>query len=143
MGAALALAACGDDDDGASSAAGGSTSASAAGGYGGAPAAASSGSSSSASAASLKLTATEDGGLGFDPKSLTAKAGKVTIALSNPSGNGSPHAIAIDGESEAGEVVQPGGTSTVTATLKAGTYTFYCPVGSHRAQGMEGTLKVG
>ena len=32
--------------------------------------------------------------------------------------------------------------TSVTADLKAGTYTFYCPVGNHRAEGMEGTLTV-
>jgi uncharacterized cupredoxin-like copper-binding protein len=26
--------------------------------------------------------------------------------------------------------------------LKPGKYTFYCPVGDHRAEGMEGTLTV-
>ena len=37
---------------------------------------------------------------------------------------------------------QNGGTSTVTATLKPGTYTFYCSVDGHEAAGMKGTLTV-
>jgi uncharacterized cupredoxin-like copper-binding protein len=34
------------------------------------------------------------------------------------------------------------GTSTVTAELGAGRYTFYCSVPGHRQGGMEGTLTV-
>jgi uncharacterized cupredoxin-like copper-binding protein len=39
-------------------------------------------------------------------------------------------------------VVQNGGTSTVSETLKPGTYTFYCSVDGHEAAGMKGTLTV-
>jgi uncharacterized cupredoxin-like copper-binding protein len=38
--------------------------------------------------------------------------------------------------------VSNGGTSTVTADLEPGTYTFLCTVDSHADQGMEGTLTV-
>jgi uncharacterized cupredoxin-like copper-binding protein len=38
--------------------------------------------------------------------------------------------------------VNPGKTSTMTLTLKAGKYTFYCPVPGHRQLGMKGTLTV-
>ena len=41
-----------------------------------------------------------------------------------------------------GAVVGQGGTSTVTAKLKPGTYTFYCSVDGHEAAGMKGTLTV-
>ena len=62
----------------------------------------------------------------------------------NPDGNQAPHAVAIEGNgvSESGEVVSRGGTSTVTADLEPGKYAFYCPVGDHREEGMEGTLTV-
>jgi len=43
---------------------------------------------------------------------------------------------------KSGQTVQPGGASTVTADLKPGTYTFYCPVPGHEAAGMKGTLTV-
>ena len=38
--------------------------------------------------------------------------------------------------------MSPGSTSTVTATLKKGTYTYYCPVPGHKQAGMVGTLTV-
>ena len=63
------------------------------------------------------------------------------IVLTNPSSSGMPHGIAIRGHGS-GRVVGPGGTSTVTATLKRGTYTFLCPVPGHAQRGMTGTLTV-
>jgi mono/diheme cytochrome c family protein len=41
-----------------------------------------------------------------------------------------------------GALVGNGGTSSVTATLAPGTYTFYCAVAGHEAGGMTGTLVV-
>jgi plastocyanin len=80
--------------------------------------------------------------LKFDRSTLSAKPGKVTIAMKNPSPL--PHDVAIEGNGvdAAGKVVNQGGTSTATATLKAGTYSFYCTVDHHRQAGMEGTLTV-
>lgn len=54
------------------------------------------------------------------------------------------HSIAIEGNgvNSAGQVVGPGGTSTVSASLKPGTYKFFCTVPGHRQAGMEGTLTV-
>jgi uncharacterized cupredoxin-like copper-binding protein len=91
-----------------------------------------------------RLSAAADGSLAFNTKSLSAKAGRVTLALTNPSSSGQPHGIAIDGSGvdADGKVVDPGGASTVTATLKPGKYTFYCPVPGHRQAGMQGTLTV-
>ena len=89
----------------------------------------------------LALAAPEDGSLKFDKTELDGKAGTVTINFDNPSTT--PHAVAIEGSGveEASDTVTSSKTS-VTADLKAGTYTFYCPVGNHRAEGMEGTLTV-
>ena len=55
-----------------------------------------------------------------------------------------PHDVSLDGggADEKGKVVQGGGISTVSATLKAGSYTFYCSVPGHREGGMEGKLTV-
>jgi len=89
----------------------------------------------------LALAAAADGSLAFDKTELTAKAGPVTIDLDNPAST--PHAVEIEGNGveEASETVSASKTS-VSADLKPGTYEFYCPVGNHRDQGMEGTLTV-
>jgi plastocyanin len=89
----------------------------------------------------LKLAA-DKSALKFDKSSLTAKAGKVTLDMANPSQI--PHAIAIKGNGVDvdGKTIGNGETSTASADLKPGTYTFYCPVPGHEAAGMKGTLTV-
>jgi plastocyanin len=98
-------------------------------------------------ATTVDLTATAgSSGFGFDPKDGTAKDGKVTLNLTNPTSGGAPHAIAIEGNGldKDGPVVQPDGSkSTISVDLKPGKYVFYCPVDDHRQEGMEGTLTVG
>jgi uncharacterized cupredoxin-like copper-binding protein len=133
------LAGCGSDS---SSSGGGG------GGYGGnAPAKTTSTAAAAAPAAGgkLALKAVESNGLSFDHKTLAAKAGSVTITMDNPGGDSQPHAISVEGPGgvdASGQIAQPGSSSEVTVKLKPGKYTFYCPVGSHRAAGMEGTLTV-
>lgn len=92
----------------------------------------------------LALTADEAGGLSFSRRALTARAGDVTIDLDNPTGNSLPHAVEITGNGveRASTTIDPGATTAVTASLRPGTYTFYCPVDSHRQAGMVGTLTV-
>lgn len=92
----------------------------------------------------LALRADENGGLSFSRRTLSANAGDVTIAFDNPTGNRLPHAVEIEGNGveRSTATIEPGGTSAVTANLRPGTYTFYCPVGDHREEGMEGTLTV-
>ena len=93
---------------------------------------------------SLKLRADPQGALKFNKETLRAKPGQVTVRLTNPSTSGKPHAVEIEGKGKEkkSKVINPGGTATVTITLKRGTYEFYCPVGNHKAAGMEGTLIV-
>jgi plastocyanin len=105
--------------------------------------------SSSAAAAgggsgALTIAANPSGQLAYDKKSLSAKAGKVTITMTNMSPVG--HNITIQ-QGTNGAVLGStptfqGGTKSVSLTLKAGTYTFFCSVPGHRAGGMVGTLKV-
>lgn len=92
----------------------------------------------------LTLAANPGGMLMFTKKTLTAKAGKVTIEFTNKSPIG--HNLTIQ-QGTNGAVVGAtptfmGATKTLTVTLKAGKYTFYCSVPGHRAAGMQGTLTV-
>jgi plastocyanin len=99
-------------------------------------------SSPAAAATTLKLAANPAGQLAYTTKSLSAKAGKVTVDFSNASPV--EHDVAIaQGSTVAGQTpVFTGGSKTVTVTLKPGSYVFYCTVPGHRAAGMEGTLTV-
>ena len=91
-----------------------------------------------------KLSADPSGALKFTQTSLTAKSGTVTLQMTNPSSSGVEHAIAVEGNGvdQDGQIVQPGGTSTLSVDLKPGKYEFYCPFDSHKQQGMTGTLTV-
>jgi plastocyanin len=97
---------------------------------------------SSSQGTTLQLEANASGQLEFDKTSLEAPAGEVTIVMTNPSST--PHDVAIEGNGVdvVGKTVTNGGTSTVTADLSPGTYTFLCTVDSHADAGMKGTLTV-
>jgi uncharacterized cupredoxin-like copper-binding protein len=99
-------------------------------------------SSPAAATTTLKLAANPAGQLAFDTKTLSAKAGKVTIDFSNSSPI--EHDVAVaQGSAVAGQTpVFTGGSKQLTLTLKPGTYTFFCTVPGHRQAGMEGTLTV-
>jgi len=132
----IVAAGCGDDDDdgGGGGSAGTQTSESSGGGGGEA--------SGGGKAQTLKLTADPGGALKFDKSSLSAKAGKVTVVLDNPSSL--PHAVEVEGNGveEETDTIGKGETAKVTVDLKAGEYEYYCPVDGHKAAGMEGTLTV-
>jgi uncharacterized cupredoxin-like copper-binding protein len=134
---AIPVVGCGGDDDSSSSSGGG-------GGSGGSTKTTSSGGGASAGGGSvLKLAADPNGALKFDKTSLSAKAGKITIVMTNTSSI--PHAVELEGGGieKKGAVVTGGGSvSRVTADLKAGKYEFYCPVDGHKAAGMKGELTV-
>jgi len=72
------------------------------------------------------------------------KAGMVTITVRN---RGTiQHALAVHGSG--GQVrtaaIAPGGSARLTVDLKTpGSYRWYCPLDSHRARGMRGTIVVG
>ena len=102
------------------------------------------GGGTSAGGQTLKLSADPSGAVKFNTTSLQAKAGKVTLQMTNPSSSGLEHGIAVEGNGvdQDGQIVQPGNTSTLSVNLKPGKYEFYCPFDSHKQQGMEGTLTV-
>jgi plastocyanin len=148
---ALGVAACGGGSSSSSSGGGASSSAatsSAATSSAATSSAASTGTGTSAAAAggstSLSIAANPSGALSYDKKTLSAKAGKVTITMTNMSSEG--HNITIQ-QGTSGAVLGStptfqGGTKSVSLSLKAGTYTFYCSVPGHRQGGMVGTLTV-
>jgi plastocyanin len=125
----LLAAGCGDDED--------------EGGGGGAASTpeATEDSSGGGGGEALTLTADPGGAISWEPGSLSAPAGSVTIKLVNESDT--PHAVEVEGNGveEETETVT-GGETELTVDLEPGEYTYYCPVGQHRQQGMEGTLTV-
>ena len=81
----------------------------------------------------------EAGNFFFSPKTIETKAGQtVNITFSKNVGF---HTFVID-DTKTKATVSENGKVSFTAPSKPGTYAFYCDVGSHRANGMEGTLIV-
>jgi len=90
----------------------------------------------------LKLAANPGGQLSYNTKQLSAKAGKVTIEMTNMSPIEHNVTIAKGTTVLGATPTFVGSTKTVTVSLKPGTYTFFCSVPGHRQAGMEGTLTV-
>ena len=78
----------------------------------------------------------------FSKESLTVKKGqKVRLALVNK--GRMSHDFVVEGTNVTTELAGPGESVTREFSINdAGTYTFYCSIGNHRAMGMEGTLIV-
>jgi plastocyanin len=94
-------------------------------------------------AGAVSVAANTEGQLKYDTTSLSAKAGKVTVAFTNQA----PLAHNFTIASSSGTVVGAtptfqGGSKTLSLNLKPGAYKFYCTVPGHRQAGMEGTLVV-
>jgi plastocyanin len=107
------------------------------------PAPTSSTPAASSGASTVSIAANPSGMLMFTTNSLTAKAGKVTIAFTN----NAPEDHNITLTTASGSVLGStptfkGGTKMLTVTLKPGTYTYYCSVPGHRQGGMQGKLVV-
>jgi plastocyanin len=136
--AAGLLSACGGGNTGSSSAASSSTSSSAA-----ADTSTGAGESSgSGSAAAQALTVTEQN-FKIQLASSTLAAGDYTITIDNQDQATHDLRIEKDGQTiAASDVIQPGGSGTLTVTLEPGSYVFYCGVGAHRANGMETDVDV-
>jgi plastocyanin len=95
-------------------------------------------------ATSLDVTSPSDGGLVFDPDSLEAQPGSLTITYANPSPV--PHSLAVE-DAEAmvlgeTEVFSAGEQEVTIDDLAPGEYVFFCTVPGHREAGMEGDLTV-
>ena len=128
----LIAAGCGDDDEEGS---GGGPAASTT--TTGAETAAGGDGASGGGATAVSLTE-----FAIDPANPEVKAGTTTFAVTND--GSAPHALEIEGNGveEETEVLEGGGSAELTVDLEPGEYEWYCPVGNHAAQGMEGTLTV-
>jgi plastocyanin len=135
----LAIASCGDDNGSSSTSA--STAATTPTTSGTTTTETSTNESSGGKPTKLSLSA-DQSAIKYDKTKLEASAGKVTIDMKNPSALQHNVVISGNGVNEEGEVVGQGGTSTVTANLKPGKYTFFCSVDGHEQAGMKGTLTV-
>lgn len=113
-----------------------------------APAASSAAASTSPSApasapvGALKLAANPAGQLSYNAKTLSAKAGTVTIVMANMSPVEHNVTVAQASKVLGATPTFTGASRTLSLKLKPGKYTFYCSVPGHRQAGMEGTLNV-
>ena len=127
--AALGVTACGGDDDSSGTVAETTSSTTA--------------STTTGGGATVKFEADPSGALAFTHTDVSTPAGNDTIEFDNPSSVG--HDVVIedsDGNEVARTDVITGTTTTATADLQPGSYTFFCSVDGHRDEGMEGTLTV-
>jgi plastocyanin len=126
--AALGLAACGGGDNNETTAASTPAQTAPSGGGGG---------------ATLDVSTPSGSDLAFDQKSLSAKAGNVTINFDNKQSLQHDVAVADSSGKVLGQTdLVSSGTTSTTVNLTAGTFTFYCTVPGHKEAGMEGTLTV-
>jgi uncharacterized cupredoxin-like copper-binding protein len=72
--------------------------------------------------------------------STNLKAGKVTFDVKNA--GKLPHDLAIKQTGDKTDLIQPGGSASLTVTLKPGTYELYCSVPGHEAAGMKVNVTV-
>lgn len=124
--AALGVSGCGDDDEESTSASTTETTETTASGGGG-------------EATDVSLTE-----FAIDPQDPTVSAGTVTFNVSND--GETVHNLEVEGpngEAELDADLEPGDSGTLEVDLsEPGTYEWYCPVGDHAAQGMEGEITV-
>jgi plastocyanin len=126
--ASLALAACGSSDDSSSTSAASTPASTTDSGGGG---------------ATVDIAADPSGTLAFTKTDLSTTAGSDTIDFDNESST--PHNVQIedaDGNAVGGTDTITGSSTSTTADLKPGTYTFFCDIPGHREAGMEGTITV-
>jgi plastocyanin len=129
----VVLAGCGGDDTG--SAAGTGTSSPAAATPAGGP------STGTATAQEVPVTARD---FSFTLPATTFTPGSYTFVMSND--GSATHPLALEGPGVAdakSDAVGSGGTASLTVDRQAATCTLFCPIGNHRAMGMQTQLTVG
>jgi plastocyanin len=90
----------------------------------------------------LVINADPTGQLKFTASRATATAGTITLRMKNMSSVQHDIGVRGGGIDKVGPIVSNGGVSTVTVTLRPGTYQFYCSVDGHAAAGMRGPLVI-
>lgn len=77
----------------------------------------------------------------FSPSAITVNKGDtVKITFVN---SGGTHSLVVDGYNVSTPQIASGASSTISFVAdKAGTFEYYCSVGTHRQMGMKGTLIV-
>jgi uncharacterized cupredoxin-like copper-binding protein len=93
---------------------------------------------SAAAATSVSVTAGKPSELGFKLSTSRVSPGAVTFRITN-SGT-LAHDFKIAGKRT--KLVKKGKSTTLTVTLKKGTYSYLCTVPGHAAGGMKGKLTV-
>jgi plastocyanin len=128
--AAFGVAACGSSDDNNDTTAASTTATGAA-------------TTPSGTTSTIDITADASGALRFDQSNINAKAGTATVDFDNPAPLA--HDVVLD-DSSGAEVGRTDlitqNKASFTATLKPGTYTFFCDVPGHEQAGMKGTITV-
>lgn len=93
-------------------------------------------------ATGTQITAVEaDFSIELSSRDLTA--GTYTFLVRND--GSATHSLEIEGpglDEAVSDEVQGGESTTLTVTLQPGEYEVYCPIGNHRAMGMDTTLTV-
>jgi plastocyanin len=88
---------------------------------------------------SVRTIDLKSGNFFFEPKVINAKPGeKLRIDFRGTVGT---HTFVIN-EANVKQTVKDGSGFEFVAPTTPGSYTYYCDIGNHRAQGMEGTLIV-
>jgi len=90
----------------------------------------------------VRLDAAADGSLAFERDSTSARAGRISFVMNNPSNI--PHALGVRGKGveQVGETVAGEGTSRFEVELEPGDFELFCPVGGHELAGMTAQLTV-
>jgi uncharacterized cupredoxin-like copper-binding protein len=131
--AILGLAACGGGSNNNDTTAAATPPATTTGGGGG----------GAAGSSTVNISTPSGSTLAFNQKSLSAKAGSLTIDFDNM--QALQHDVKVEdssGQEIGGTDLVSSGTATATVDVQPGTYTFFCSVPGHREAGMEGTMTV-
>lgn len=89
------------------------------------------------------VSSPKNGMLRFSPDTLRAPAGDLTVTYLNPSPVPHNFAISRNGKILAKTKTLTKGSASVTLSVTAGQYVFYCTIPGHRKAGMQGDLIVG